>query len=52
MDFKVDKKELDKTLRLILLGHNAAGSDVVDFTTGRESLTIVVTGRREFWILV
>lgn len=45
MDLMIDRKELDKALRQILQGRNAEGPDVVDFTAGRESLTVVVTGR-------
>jgi hypothetical protein len=45
MDLMVDRKELDKALRQILQGRNAQGPDVVDFTAGRETLTVVVTGR-------
>ena len=45
MDLTVDRKELDKALRQILQGRNAAGPEVVDFTAGREALAIVVTGR-------
>jgi hypothetical protein len=45
MDLMIDRKELDKALRQILQGRDASCPDVVDFTAGRESLTIVVTGR-------
>lgn len=45
MDLMVDRKELDKALRVILQGRSAQGPDVVDFTAGREALTVVVTGR-------
>jgi hypothetical protein len=45
MDLMIDRKEFDKALRQILQGRNVQGPDVVDFTAGRETLTVVVTGR-------
>ncbi len=45
MDLMIDRKELDKALRQVLQGLNAAGPDVVDFTARRDTLTVVVTGR-------
>jgi hypothetical protein len=45
MDFMVDKEEIDQALRQILQGRDAQGLEVVDFTAGRETLTIVATGR-------
>ncbi len=45
MDLMVDRKEFDKALRQILQGRNAQGTDVVDFTAARDTLTVVATGR-------
>ncbi len=44
MDLMVDRKNLQKALRQILLGRNVNGSDAVDFTADRESLKLVATG--------